>query len=211
MSRQWCGSLVAAGLLTALVPPVQAAESMTPDDFRVYCGYLEAQQDETMAKLSTKARDAKIAKMAKVNPKKLKQMVKLGESWGSSCEAITKQVEKDILQALQDTRLKSRVEFVEVSGEQWDQMVVRIRWKGDEDRYLEEEAATAALVTLERFPMVHTMACAAYNPHKPDESLFEGIISNSRMGNIQKDRIETFADTRYIKLFDNKKFAKPRP
>ena len=211
MTRRGFGALLTTAGLALWSLPATAAEAMTPDDFRVYCGYLEAQQEPALAKLATKARDAKIAKLAKVTPAKLKILVQRGEAWGASCEDITKQLEQKIQGALQETRLKGRVEFVEITGEQWDQMVVRIRWKGEEDRFVEEEAATAAQVTYELFPMVHTMACAAYDPHNKDESLFEGIISNTRMANIQKDRIETFADTRYIKLFDNRKFAKPRP
>lgn len=211
MRRLAMGAVLTSAWMALTSAPAAAADAMTPEDFRVYCGYLEARQDPAIAKLGASARDAKIAKLAKVKPTTLKQVVKRGESWGDSCEAITKEAEQKIQQGLQDTRLKGRVEFVEITGEQWDQMVVRIRWKGEEDRFVEEEAATAALLTYELFPMVHTMACAAYNPHNKDESLFEGIISNTRMANIQKDRIETFADTRYIKLFDNRKFAKPRP
>lgn len=187
-----------------------AADSMSPDEFRVYCGYQLALQDEKVQKLKGKRQLKKIARMARIKLRKLKTIVAKGETWTGSCDAISKQAEKDIKAELEKTRVKGRVEFVEVSGAEWDQMVVRIRIKGSEDRFVEEDASAAAYATREKFPMASTMAVAIFNPLNPKESWFEGIISNARMRNIQLSRIDSFADTRYMRLFDNKKFAKPR-
>lgn len=193
-----------------LVQQAQANEKMTADDLRLYCGYVDSLADPKMQKMRPKKRDKKIARMAKIKLKKLKDIIARGKTWGEDCSGIIKLAEGKIMESLQATRVKGRVEFVEVRGEQWDQMVVRARWKGDEDRFLEEEAAAVAWATYKEFPMVHTLAVAAYDPLNPEKILFEGIITNARMGNIQESRIESFADTRYIKLFDNKKFANPR-
>lgn len=187
-----------------------ASEIMSPEEFRLYCGYLTAQQDAKVQKLPHRKQLPKIARMAGVRAKKLKAIIKKGETWTGTCEDISKQAEKDIKAALEKSRVKGRVEFVEVSGAEWDQMVVRIRIMGAEDRFVEEDAATAAYWTHKKYPMVSTMACAVFNPLNPKESWFEGIISNARMGNIQESRIENFSDSRYMRLFDNKKFAKPR-
>jgi len=211
MVRKAALGVIGMFLSVAWVSPAAADEPMGPQDFRLYCGYLESLQDPKIQRLKPKQQLAKIARMAKVKAAKLRKIVERGEPLGDDCSKIMKAAEARIMAALQETRVKGRVEFVEVSGAQWDQMVVRARWRGDEDRYLEEEAATVAFVTYTEFPMVSELGVAAYNPADPDSAMFEGIISHTRLPNIQQARIDTFADTRYIRLFDNKKFAKPRP
>lgn len=195
----------------AMGSPASAGEPLDPQEFRLYCGYLTEIQDEKVQRAKPARRINMIARKARVKPAKLRSIVERGEQYGDDCAQIMKAGEKTIMAALQETRVKGRVEFVEVSGAEWDQIVVRVRWKGGEDRHLEEEAATIAYETYASFPMVSELGVAAYNPADPSSNWFEGIISHSRLSNIQKSRIDTFADTRYIRLFDNRKFAKPRP
>ncbi|MBN2358807.1 MAG: hypothetical protein JXR83_05095 [Deltaproteobacteria bacterium] len=209
-SSVW-GAVTALALAGTAGASAVADEPMSPDDFRIYCGYLEESQNAKYQKMSPKKRDAAIAARAHVTPKKLAKILAQGGAFGDSCDAIVKGAEKSITDALQGTRVKGRVEFVEVTAPDWDKLVVRVRWKGEEDRFLEEEAATVAWTVHHTLPMVKEIGVAAYDPTNPENTWFEGIIANRRLGNIEKDRIDSFADTRYIRLFDNRKFANPRP
>jgi len=205
------GALTALVLTSTARAAAPSDDPMSPEDFRVYCGYLEEAQKPNYQKLAPKKRDAAIAARAHVAPKKFEKILAKGAVFGDSCDAIVKGAEKTITDALQETRVKGRVEFVEVTAPDWDKVVVRVRWKGEEDRFLEEEAATVANTVYKTFPMVKELGVAAFDPTNPESSWFEGIIGSLRLPNIEKDRIDSFADTRYIRLFDNRKFANPRP
>lgn len=205
------GALAALALASTVQAATPSDEPMSPDDLRVYCGYLDEAQKPNYQKMAPKKRNAAIAARARVAPKKLEKILAKGALFGDACDAIVKSAEKKITDALQETRVKGRIEFVEVTAPDWDKVVVRVRWKGEEDRFLEEEAATVALTVYTTFPMVKELGVAAYDPANPENSWFEGIIANHRLPNIDKDRIDSFADTRYVRLFDNRKFANPRP
>lgn len=210
MSRR--PSIVLPGLLVAtLAAPLSSAPARAADlveeDFRVYCGYLDAMEDPKLQKLKPKVRDLRIAKMAKMTPKKLRVAVQKGQAAGATCDEIGKKFEAGLTQSLH-TALPGRIDLFVLDWGDPSHVVAAVRWKGGDKQQLEEEAATLAHLLATEAPIVRTIAVRGVDPlakdrESDDAVWFEGKINRQRATRIDKERIKDFADTRYIRLFDN--------
>jgi len=204
MLRPTLAFAVALAALPAV--PAAAAVDLGEEEFRLYCGYLEASADPAMAKLKPAARDDKIAKKAKVKPKVLKEAVTKGEAAGASCDAITKRVDVDVKAALEKA-LPGRVSFYELDASDPAHVVVRVAWLGIDKKKLLEEASLVAATVIKEAPMVKTMALRGVDPSAADKNAdeagwFDAKISGLNARRIDVPKIWEYAATRYRRLFD---------
>lgn len=193
-------------LALMLAVPATAAVDLGEEDFRLYCGYLEAQNEPALAKLKPAARDDKIAKKAKVKAKVLKDAVAKGEAVGGSCEAITKRVDVDVKAAL-DKALPGRISFYELDASDPAHVLVRVAWLGIDKKKLLEEASLVAATVIAEAPMVKTMALRGVDPSAADKEAdaagwFDAKISGLNARRIDAPKIWEYAATRYRRLFD---------
>lgn len=197
-------TLALAVALAAL--PATATVDLGEEEFRLYCGYLDASADPALAKLKPAARHDKIAKKAKVKPQVLKEAVAKGEAAGASCEAIAKQVDVDVRAAL-DKALPGRISFYELDASDPAHVVVRVAWLGVDKKKLIEEASLVAATVVHEAPMVKTMALRGVDPSAADKNAdeagwFDAKISGLNARRIDVPRIWEYAATRYRRLFD---------
>lgn len=204
-------TLVIAATLAAVivaVPSLPAAASVDlgEEEFRLYCGYLDASADPAMAKLKPAVRDEKIAKKAKVKPKVLQDAVAKGEAAGSSCEVIAKRVDSDVKAAL-DKAMAGRISFFELDASDPTHVVVRVAWLGIDKKKLLEEASLVAATVVKEAPMVKTLALRGVDPSAADKNAdeagwFDAKISGLNARRIDVPKIWEYATTRYRRLFD---------
>lgn len=204
-------TLVLAALALAAVTagPAAAVVDLDEEGFRLYCGYLDALEQPAIQKLSGKKRDAAIAKMAKVPPKKLTEAVKKGEVAGSTCDEIGKRVKQDAKTAL-DAALPGRIQFFEIDETDPSHVVASVRWLGVDSKKLYHEASLIAFVLSREAPIVKTIAIRAVDPQAKDSTADEAVWLEARITRmiatrIQKDKIVDYAESRYKQLFDGQK------
>ncbi len=189
-------------------PAASAAPDVSGEDFRVFCGYLDALGEPKVQKIkSERKRDQKIARMAKMSVKKLKASVAKVEKIGATCDEVGKKLESDAAVALKKA-LPGRVAVYQLDYSDPDHVVALITWKGGDKKLLEEEAALIARTLADEVPIVRTIAVRGVNPLVADNesdaaTWFEAKITRDRAARIDPKSIKDFADTRYIRLFDN--------
>lgn len=185
-----------------------AGPDVTGEDYRLFCGYLDALEDPKVKALKTEAqRDQRIAKMAKLSVPKLKAAVAKVEKLGATCDEVGKKLEADALAALQKA-LPGRIAVYQLDYSSPDHVVALLTWKGGDKKQLEEEASLVAWTIADAAPIVRTIAVRGVNPLVKDAdsdeaTWFEAKITRDRAARIDVKSIKDFADTRYIRLFDN--------
>lgn len=207
-------SLAAAAVL--FVPGSSAAaeespKAMTPDDYRVFCGFMDAIEKPKLAKLSDKKRDRKIAKMARLSVKKLRASVAKAKEHGQTCDEVGKVFESQAKTAV-DGALGKRVDMFIFDVSDPSHVVAQVRWLAGDRKKLVQEAVLLAKVIGDASPLVKTIALRAVNPSAPDRdsdsaAWLEATMTASRTKNIVKDKIKDSADIRYARLLDGVKCA----
>ncbi len=197
-------------LLVALVvcssAPALAGVELSEEDFRLYCGYLDALARPDVQKLKDKAKEAKLAKLAKVKPAALATAVEKGQKAGSTCGEIGKTAAAGAKSALEQA-LPGRITFFELDDSDPSHVVARVSWLGIEKKKLVEEAALVAAILAETAPITKTIALRGVNPAATDRSAddagwFDAKISRLNASRIEKPKIWEYATTRYRRLFD---------
>ena len=106
---------IAAVALAIFVSVPASAADLNEEEYRLYCGYLEAVKNPATAKLKGKAQTDKIAKIAKVKPQVLADAVDRGAAAGSSCESIAEQTKASVKAGL-DAVLPGRISFYDLDA-----------------------------------------------------------------------------------------------
>ncbi|MBM4281301.1 MAG: hypothetical protein FJ137_11270 [Deltaproteobacteria bacterium] len=196
-----------AAVVAFAAPEAQAAVDLTEEDFRLYCGYLDALEQPDIAKLKDdKAREAKIAKMAKVKPAQVSTALEKGRVAGATCDEIGKRAAKDAKAAL-DKALPGRITFFELDTSDPSHVVALVSWLGIDKKKLVEESCGIAAALAETAPLTKTIAVRGVDPTAVDPKAdtaawFEAKITGANAKRIDKGRIWEYATTRYRKLFD---------
>jgi hypothetical protein len=198
--------LLAATALSIAAMPAAAAVDLNEDEFRLYCGFLDASAKPEFQKLKEKDRDAKIAKLAKVKPAVLQAAVAKGSAAGSTCEAIHTQVNTELKAAL-DKALPGRITFYELDATDPTHVLVRVSWLGIDKKKLVEEASLVASTVIANAPMTKTIALRGVDPTAADKTAetagwFDAKISGLNARRIDAPKIWEYAATRYRRLFD---------
>lgn len=193
-------------LVVAIAGDARAALDLEPEDFRIYCGYLDALEQPAVKKLKGKRRDAKIARMAKMKPKRLMEHVQRAEKYGATCEEIGKKIEADAKAAL-NKELPGRIDLFVLDYGDPSHVVAAVTWKGIDKKKLVEEAALIARVLADESKITRTIAVRGVDPRAPDRQAdeatwFEAKISRMRAERIDKAKIADYAQSRYLRLFD---------
>lgn len=185
----------------------RAAADLDGEDFRVYCGYLDAQEEPSVQALKKpEQRDAKVAKMAKLPVKQLRHHVERAAAFGATCDEIGKRLEKQAENAIRKA-LPGRIHLFVLDYSDPSHVVAAVTWKGLSKPKLVEEAALLAHVLARRTKIVRTIALRgidprAADPNADDATWFEAKISQMRADKIEKAKIADYAKTRYLRLFD---------
>lgn len=193
-------------LAVALAGEARAAVDLDAEDFRIYCGYLDALEEPAVKKLKGKRREAKIARMARMRPKKLMEHVRRAEKFGATCDEIGKKVEADAKAAVEKA-LPGRIDLFVLDYGDPSHVVAAVTWRGIDKKKLVEEAALIARVLADEAKITRTIAVRGVDPTAPDRQAdaatwFEAKISRMRAERIDKAKIPDYAQSRYIRLFD---------
>jgi hypothetical protein len=200
---------VAAAILFAIVaaPRAEAALDLGEDDFRLYCGYLDALEKPEIQKLKDdKAREAKIAKLAKVKPPQLSAAVEKGRKAGATCDEIGKGAQSATKAAL-DKALPGRVYFFELDASDPSHVVASVGWLGIDKKKLLEEACQVAAAIAENAPFAKTISLRGADPGAADKTAeaagwFDAKMTGVNAKRVDKAKIWEYAATRYRRLFD---------
>lgn len=190
--------LLTLGLVAA---PGAGAATLSADDFRVYCGWLAAVEEDEVKGLSRKKQLNKVSKMAKMPAKKLGAVVKKGEKAGSNCADIAKAMEAQVRGQFKDgpQPMVDRVDLLTLDIEDPSHVVAYVTWRVEDPKKVEEEAATAAWAVISGAPIVTTLSMSAKRDGLP---VFEGLISANNARLIDKGRINSLSDGPYAKFFE---------
>ena len=184
-----------------------ASVELNEEEFRLYCGYLDALGKPDIQKVKNqKAKDAKIAKMAKVKPAVLASAVEKGGKAGATCDEIGKSAAADAKAAL-DSALPGRIVLFDLDASDPSHVVARVSWLGVDKKKLTEEAALVATILATEAPITKTIALRGLDPAAADKNAddagwFDAKITRLNAARIQKDKIFEYAETRYARLFD---------
>ena len=204
--------LLATLILAALSGgPARAAVDLTEEDFRLYCGYLDALEQPAVSKLKGKARDQKIAAMAKVKLPVLMGAVEKGGRAGSTCDEIGKKVESDAKAAV-EAALPGRVLVFNFDDSDPSHVVAQVTWLGIDKKKVVDEAALLAVTLANEAKITKTIAIRAVDPGAADKLADEAMwweakITRPNAARIDKAKIADYALTRYTRLFDGCKSA----
>lgn len=204
-----CRHLLLATVLAAAAlagPPALAAVDLSEEEFRLYCGYLDAIQQPAVAKLSGKARDKKVATLAKVKLPVLLGAVEKGERAGSTCDEIGKKVEADAKAAV-ESALPGRVVVFNFDDSDPSHVVAQVTWLGIDKKKVVDEAALLAVTLANEAKITKTIAIRAVDPTAADKLADEAMwweakVTRPNAARIDKTKIADYALTRYARLFD---------
>jgi hypothetical protein len=209
--KSWRHAALASTLVMAFTLPLSArAEAdLTAKDFYVFCEYQEAIDTKAYRNLSPKRRDKKMAKKARMSLKKLRGHLKKAGAYGDTCEEVGKHF-RDKAEAAVKKELPGRIQDFHMDLRTPDKVVVLIRFQGVLKKDVVADASLVAWAVHQSAPIVWTTAVRGVDPQAPDPMAdnaiwFEGKISQTRAQQIKKKRIASFANTRYVKLFDGVK------
>ncbi len=194
--------LILAAVLAPTFALAQGAADMTADEFKMYRQWQKAMNDPRVQKMKPESRNGAIAKDAKFKLKEMEAAVAKGEAAGdlkAGCESAIKQ-------GLSGTDLGSRLGTIEVDTSE-PHAVAYVQWMNADQKQLEEEAALAAVNTAKACPLLSTIQVWAQDQSAPKTRVFQALISQTAASRINPDRIKDFADTRFIRLFENVKNA----
>jgi hypothetical protein len=190
-----------------------SAIELSAEDYRVYCGYLDALERDDIKKLSKKRRDKKIAKLAKMKLRKMKKSVSRGEQVGTTCDEVGKLFEDRSQKALKKA-MPGQIGLYILDYSDPSHVVASVRWRGIKKKRLVQEASIIARTLADEVPIAKTIVMRAVNPRVKDPTAdvamwFEARTSPDRAKKmIDMNRIKDFADSRYIRAFDGVKCAK---
>lgn len=197
-------TVIAAVAIAGL--PAQAAVDLTEEEFRLYCGYLDAIEQPAVAKLKGKARDQKVAALAKVKLPVLLGAVEKGGRAGSTCDEIGKKVESDAKSAVEGV-LPGRVVVFNFDDSDPSHVVAQVTWLGIDKKKVVDEAALLAVTLASEAKITKTIAIRAVDPTATDKLAEEAMwweakITRPNAARIDKAKIADYALTRYTRLFD---------
>ena len=200
-------------LLLGAYGPAQASQvDLKPDDYRVYCGYLDAMERPEIQKLSPNKRDKKIAKMAKLKLKAMMSHIDRAKKYGDTCEEVGKKAQA-IIEDKAKEALGDQVEYFNLDYSDPSHVVVSARWKAKDKRLVHVEGLVLAHAIAQESSIAKTIAIRGVDPKAADSKsdaavLFEGKGTPERFANINVKRLKKLkphqakqAD-RYLRVFD---------
>ncbi len=192
--------LFAAALLASIAPAARAAcEGLTREEYKIWHDYKDALEDERVKKMKEKQKKPAIAKNFGISVKVLDAAIKKGDAAGA---ALPKQCEETSRAALTGTPVAERLLSLSVDSTS-SHVVTYVSWRARKPADLEEEAALLAMKLAKASPITSTVALWAEDDQ--GKKVFEAKIASDAALNFKEERIAEFADSRYMKLFEDVK------
>jgi hypothetical protein len=191
-------------ILFAIVPSLALASQaidLTQDEFKMYRHWQKAMQDPRVEKMSPDKRNAAIAKDAHFKLKELESAIQKGESAGDLKAICIANLREALESVLPGAIAKVEVDTTEPHA------VAYIQWSNENVKQLSGEASLIAASAAKQCPVVSTIQVWATDKANPKVRVFQALISQSAASRISMERAREFADTRYIRLFENVKSA----
>ena len=201
LSRVFFLALIASSVSFALAEgePESEAEAPIPnmnaEDYRLYREYMNALRDPRVEAIPEAQRLRRIAQNFGVPLPRLREVVALGEEIG---EGQVERQQAAARAALENTPVKGRVrsvEFVDSRGI----VVAYVGWRTTDQDDLVPEAAHIAKSIADSAPVVDLVAMWACMGSR---KVFTARIQTSSASRFNVRRIDDFAETRYIRLFE---------
>jgi len=191
-------SLVFVALVS--LAPARAAWAgpgdMSADEYRTYRAYQAALEDPRVVKMKPARRLGAIAKNFKISVKALKAIITKGEA---HAEGLVAENQAALEAALKESKVSAQVSFVELV-EQKGTVIAYLAWKNADSARLPQEAAYLAEAAAQAAPLVEVFAIwSCTGPLK----VFSAKITGRSAGRIKATRVEDFAATRYMRLFED--------
>lgn len=168
---------------------------MEADDYRLYRRYEAALRDPRVEAIPEAHRMRRIARNFDVSLRRLREVVELGDE---IAEGQLERQEHTIKEALEETPVKGRVRSIELV-ERRGIVVAYVGWIATEQDRVVPEAAYIAKAVADAAPVVNLVAMwGCLGRHK----VFTARIQTSSASRFRLSRIDDFAETRYIRLFE---------
>ncbi len=189
-------------ILLSLAPALAFAAQpieLTRDEFKMFRHWQNAMQDPRVEKIAPEKRNAAIAKDARFKQKEMEAAIAKGEAAGD-LKAICSANLKEALEGA----LAGRVGTIEVDTDE-PHAIAYVQWMNENVTQLEEEASLVAANAAKACPIVSTITLWAQDVANPKVRVFQALISEAAASRINIERAKDFADTRYIRLFEDVK------
>lgn len=191
-------SIVLGAALLVGAGPAAADPKISREDFKTYLETQNAFKDERVQKMPEARRIPEIARRNfKLSGAALQAILDRVEA-GGGAEGVSDAARRSIEEALAGTPLKGRIKEVSIDAGS-SHVVAYIKWVGSPKR-VEQEAVLVALKAGEATEIPSTLALWSVDEAGAD--LWRARIGADRTRNIREDRIEDWAKTRYVRLFE---------
>jgi hypothetical protein len=196
--------LLALLTFVLLVPAAGAAGDLglTREQFKMYRYYLNAIEHPEVQKMKPEKRVPAIAKDGRFKVKELEGAIEAGEAAGD----LKAKCEGGIRTALTQGALAGRLGKVEVDVSD-PHAVIYVQWLNEDQSQLEEEASVAAAGAAQACPIASTIQVWAQDKSNPKARVFQAVIAGDRAARFKVEDVADFADTRYMRAFEQVKNA----
>ncbi len=189
--------VLGAALFVAALPGIASA-AVSRSDFKTFLETRDAMQDERVQKMPEAKRLPEIARRNfKMKADALQSILDRVEADGGET-GVAKEVKVAIEAALAGTDLKAKIQEVRVDTSS-PHVVTYIKWAGTPGK-VDQEASLVALKAGAASEVPSTFYLWAVD--KKGGDLWRAKIGADRTHNIREDRIEDWAATRYVRLFE---------
>lgn len=176
--------------------------TLSREEFRMYRYYLTALEHPAVKRMRLESRAPAIARDGHFKLKELEAAVSKGEGEGD----LKARCEQAVRASLREGPLAGRLGRVEADVMD-PHAVLYLQWFNEDVTQVEEEAAFAVAQAVRACPLVSTIQVWAQDKGRPTARVFQGLISGQRAERFRTSDVADFADTRYLRAFEQVKNA----
>jgi hypothetical protein len=187
-------SVLLGGATAGAEPP-----AVQPEEYTLYVMWRDGREDTRLKKLSDDVKVKKVAQSLGVSSKELQRVI---DKVDPVMATLKDDVEKAVRAAMAQTPMAKRLISVELNTET-EHVVALIKWRCGDPRDWDKEAAHIAWAAASGGPVTKILGLWCVNDL--DTKLFSAKIGRPGMDRIDKNAIDRFASSRYIKLFEEVK------
>jgi hypothetical protein len=170
--------------------------AMSAAEYKLWVDYKNALEDPRVKRMKPRRRLPRIARNFGVKLGQLKRAIAKGEKFGATIVAENQEAAEKALKASKVGAKVSSVELVETEG----LVISYVSWNADDKDRLAFDATYIARAVADAAPLTDTIALWACMGKK---KVWTGMIRLSAAQRINASRIEDFALTRYLRLFED--------
>lgn len=175
---------------------VNNAIEMTAEEFSQFRTYVNLKDAPKLVNLAEKQKRAQIAKSINITPAQLDAAIAKGEAAG---EGLVDRTISAVQAELDKTPVKGRIKEVTVDTST-EQAVMFVKWQAANALDFDKEACHVAAAVKARGHIVSLVVLWAVNNN--DATVFSAKVGRQAFTKINPATINSFASTRYIKMFE---------